>query len=158
MPEEAGVSESLENLNLEGTVTVAATPQVHSTALLGQKLERAREARFDSVAAAGRAAGGDLAAQVATQATNIHHLHDSASGNPFLEGMSGLVPVNAHVSDEAPRRVGKQLHPKWVSQRDAKPSMGALWKDWERQPQVCSISGVETPSLLLVDSIRDPNY
>jgi len=50
----------------------------------------------------------------------------------------GLTPIEGAVPEELPRKVPKQVDPRWVASLAAKPQMSDLWVLEERLPHVCS--------------------
>ncbi|KAK3274102.1 hypothetical protein CYMTET_17697 [Cymbomonas tetramitiformis] len=116
-------------------------PRMLSTALLGRKLDRAKNAQFDVPKAE---AAAKASANVAAAAVD-------RSGPQY----SNLPDVDKEVTPTAPRRIGKQLDPKWVSALEMKPDFDALWDMEDSQPQVCCTEGLGETSMLLSPSAFD---
>jgi hypothetical protein len=129
--------------------TAVAVAAMHSTALLGNKLQRTREATFDAATATATARGSRaLATAVATEVAGSTATH-----------YTGLANVDVPVVEEVARKVGKQLDPKWVSANAAAtPVLGDLWNVLERQPQSCTVGALPPPNPMLMGHVLDTDW
>jgi len=129
--------------------TAVAVAAMHSTALLGNKLQRARDAAFDAATATAAARGSRaLATAVATEVAGSTATH-----------YTGLANVDIPVVEEGARKVGKQLNPKWVSANAAAtPVLGDLWNVLERQPQSCTVGALPPPNPMLMGHVLDTDW
>eukprot|EP00898_Chlorokybus_atmophyticus_P006197 jgi/Chlat1/6579/Chrsp45S05939 len=124
IPEEESISNSIAQSTDMDAASVqpapCAQPGVLSSARVAARLQRAAAEEFDRAAAL-QAVGPAASVAAATAA--------SRAAGPYVE----LKPIEEVQPLWAPKVIGKQLHPKWVASLEAKPSLEALWRpsDWE---------------------------
>ena len=117
-----------------------AEPSMYSSARLQRRVRRIQAEQFDPRSAAH--VGNELdASVVAAEEAASRDVHFEAHERKYSE----LTPIEGSVPESLPRKVRKQVDPKWVASLATKPEMGDLWVLEDRMPHICSEGVFKTP-------------
>ena len=117
-----------------------AEPSMYSSARLQRRVRRIQAEQFDPRSAAH--VGNELdASVVAAEEAASRDVHFEAHERKYSE----LTPIEGSVPESLPRKVRKQVDPKWVASLATKPEMSDLWVLEDRMPHICSEGVFKTP-------------
>ena len=117
-----------------------AEPCMYSSARLQRRVRRIQAEQFDPRSTAH--VGNELdASKVAAEEAAAREVHFEAHERKYSE----LTPIEGSVPESLPRKVRKQIDPKWVASLATKPQMSDLWVLEDRMPHVCSEGPFKTP-------------
>jgi len=109
-----------------------AEPAMYSSARLQRRVRRIQAEKFDIRSP--DHVGKELDAGVVAAEEATAQAHFGQDDRKYC----GLTPIEGAVPEELPRKVPKQVDPRWVASLAAKPQMSDLWVLEERLPHVCS--------------------
>tara|TARA_B100001057_G_scaffold487270_1_gene569740 strand:+ start:41 stop:385 length:345 start_codon:yes stop_codon:yes gene_type:complete len=113
---------------------------MYSSARLQRRVRRIQAEQFDPRSTAH--VGNELdASKVAAEEAAAREVHFEAHERKYSE----LTPIEGSVPESLPRKVRKQIDPKWVASLATKPQMSDLWVLEDRMPHVCSEGPFKTP-------------